>query len=262
MREAVVEAKAFAVEVAKHRDGGLGVSSTLDGLDAYIGSLYGPRFAVCGGRPGTYKTTYAWQICTSAAKRGNPVAFISLETGAWELALKALARELKIPFHKLFRGEPGAVTKLQRADTGQIEGWPVWFDDSSKTLAEVRARIAQFQYAHSIRLAVVDYIQLLKTPSRNRFEELGEISRTLKLLAMELSIPVLALAQLNRECEREKRRPKLSDLRECGNIEQDADLVVLLHREDDAEDNGKDKHETHCGQESTRPGKRRNSTIG
>jgi len=204
----VLEATMSAREVrAKARNDGfaVGVSTTLPGLDILLGGLYGPRLYVLGGRPGKYKSALAWQIALRAGIRGTPVGLCSLEMDDVELGERAYA------------------------NTKPEADWPIWVDDRSSSLAEIAGRIVEWRNVHGIELAVLDYLQLVRSQGRNRFDELAEVSRTLKQLAMELKMPILALSQVSREVEKEKRRPRLSDLRECGNIEQDADVVLFIH---------------------------------
>ena len=111
-----------------------------------------------------------------------------------------------------------------------MRGWPIRLDDKSTRLGEIVARIVEWKYRYDIQIACVDYMQLVQhEKSVNRFLELSEASRQFKLLAMRLNMPILVLSQLSRSVEKEKREPRLSDLRECGNIEQDADVVIFMH---------------------------------
>lgn len=124
-----------------------------------------------------------------------------------------------------------------------LRSWPIRIDDKSQRLAEIIARIIEWKHRFDIQIACIDHLQLIHhDKSSNRFLELSEASRQIKLLAMRLGIPILVLSQLSREVEREKRRPVLSDLRECGNVEQDADIVMFLHCEK-TNDQANDIHE-------------------
>lgn len=186
------------------------VSTTIPSLDEVLGGLSGPRMYVVGARPSVGKSLLAGQIAANAAVRGyRAIGFISLEMSCGQLMSRMI----------LYLG-PGP-----DALDGQI-----YFDDKVSDLGDITARIRQWRCKHEIDLAIVDYLQIVRAPQyRARYEEVGAVSRELKRTAMELKIPILALAQLSREHERLGRRPTLADLRECGNIEQDADVVMLMH---------------------------------
>lgn len=238
-------AQADAEAAAQRRQDGsiLGISTTLPRLNGWTGGLHGPRMVVLGGRPGTYKSALAWQILMRAASKGKPVGIISLEMGASELASRAIAHELKVNGHDFASGYPPTVREARAKMTDAMREWPIRIDDRSHRMGEIIARIVEWKYRYDIQLACVDYLQLIHhDKATNRFLELSEISRQFKLLAMRLGIPMLVLAQLSREVEKEKRRPQLSDIRECGNIEQDADMVMFMHLEKGT-DRFQDAHE-------------------
>ena len=219
----------------------LGVSTTVPYLNNFLGGLHGGRLYVLGGRPGRFKSVFASQICWQAARSGMPTGIISLEMSGAELATRAFAAEYDLDLGLLNCGDPEVSRDLQKRLDPRMFDWPVQIDDSSKTLAEVVARVHEWHHRHEVKLVVVDHLQLMKTGRNSRFEELSEISRTLKTTALELNTPILALSQLSREVERERRAPQLSDLRECGNIEQDADCVMFLHSKD-ADEHVHDKY--------------------
>jgi replicative DNA helicase len=161
----------------------------------------------------------------------------SLEMGKSEITMRLLSAEARIP---LTRIRTGTLTdddwnKLARR-MGEVAQAPMFIDDSPNlTMMEIRAKARRLKQRHDLRLVVVDYLQLMSSPKRveNRQQEVAEMSRSLKLLAKELGVPVVAISQLNRGAEqRSDKKPQLSDLRESGAIEQDADMVILLHRED------------------------------
>ena len=204
--DVVDAAEAWNLEVQSRKHGIMGVSTTLPTLDEYLGGLQGSRVYVLGGRPGRFKSVLAWQICLHAGRRGKPVGMCSLEMPRYELGQRAFAAEM-----------------------GNRE-WPIRVDDRSRTLPEISARLCEWRHRFAIELAVVDHIQLVRAANpRTRFEELAEVSRRMKDLAMELSMPVLLLSQVAREVAKERRAPRLEDLRECGNLEQDADCVMFIH---------------------------------
>ena len=206
-----------------------GISTTLPRLNNLTGGFRGPRMIILGGRPGTFKTAYAWQVVLQAARDGTPCGFISLEMSADELGERALANLLQIDGQQFSNGNKGVYLNAERACGPELRSLPVWIDDSTQDWNRIEARIVEWKYRHDIRLAVIDYLQIIRHPGK-RFEALSDISRRVKLLAKRLDMPVMVLSQLSRDIEKEHRRPLLSDLRECGNFEQDADLVIFLHR--------------------------------
>ncbi len=230
--EALDAAQADAEAAMKRRSSGevLGVSTTLPTLDRLTGGLHGGKMIVVGGRPGTYKSAFTWQMILRAASQGTAVGIVSLEMGASELGSRAIAHELKINGHAFAAGDQQAVHAVKEQLKPEIRDWPIRIDDKSSYLGEIVARIVEWKYRYDIQIACVDHLQLVQHEnSTNRFLELSEASRQFKLLAMRLNIPILVLSQLSRSVEKEKREPRLSDLRECGNIEQDADIVIFTH---------------------------------
>lgn len=189
-----------------------GVPSTIGGLDVITGGFGGPTLTVIGARTNVGKSIVAGQIAINAAVRHRrPVGIISLEMGAGQIMSRMLTY--------LYGDEPDLP-----------EDAPLYIDDTSRDLDAVLYRIREWHVMYGIELCIIDHIQIIHAPGfRQRYEQVGEISRALKALAMELNLPLLVLAQLSRAHVRDKRRPNLSDLRECGSIEQDADNVFLLH---------------------------------
>jgi replicative DNA helicase len=194
------------------------ISSTIPSLDQVLGGLSGPRLYVLGARPSVGKSLLAGQIAINAAVHGDrAIGFVSLEMSDGQLMARMLA----------YLGMKGSALgdKSPR----------MYFDCRTTDLGDITSRIRQWHHRHAIDLAIVDYVQLVRAPQygRARYEQLGAVSCELKRLAMEIKIPVLALAQLSREHEKAGRHPSLADLRESGNIEQDADVVLLLHPNED-----------------------------
>jgi replicative DNA helicase len=186
----------------------------------------------------THNSTLGMDFLRSASIQHNQAGVMfSLEMGKSEITMRLLSAEARIP---LTRIRTGTLTdddwnKLARR-MGEVAQAPMFIDDSPNlTMMEIRAKARRLKQRHDLRLVVVDYLQLMSSPKRveNRQQEVAEMSRSLKLLAKELGVPVVAISQLNRGAEqRSDKKPQLSDLRESGAIEQDADMVILLHRED------------------------------
>lgn len=209
-------------------------------LDQLTGGLHPGQMWIVAARPGIGKSTVALDLvrCASIEHR-HPSVFFSLEMNRRELMRRALSAEARIPLHHLAHGRmsPGQWNQV-RGVYERIATAPVELDDSPDlTMMRIRTKARRLAQRKGLRLAVVDYAQLMNSGASRRHEnrqtEVSAISRGLKLLAKELSIPVVVLAQLNRGPEqRADKRPMMSDLRESGALEQDADVVLLLHRED------------------------------
>jgi replicative DNA helicase len=253
------EATRMAVQLAEkalNTGGGLsGISTGLDGINSRTGGLHHSDLIILAGRPGMGKTALATNIAYNAAARyvrdledgivaeksaGAPVAFFSLEMSADQLATRILAEASGISGESLRMGKISQTDfrNLARA-AAELEGLPLYIDDTAGlTIAALRTRARRLKRQRGIGLIVVDYLQLLQGTGKsggdqNRVQEISEISRGLKTLAKELNVPVIALSQLSRAVEqREDKRPQLSDLRESGSIEQDADMVWFVFREE------------------------------
>ncbi|MFL6754167.1 MAG: replicative DNA helicase [Sphingomicrobium sp.] len=253
--EATKEALRVA-EAALNSGGGLsGITTGLADLNARMGGLHRSDLIILAGRPGMGKTSLATNIAFSAATRflqdqadgidpvrsaGAPVAFFSLEMSADQLATRILAEQSEVTGEQIRSGkiQTQEFKKLARA-AAELTSLPLYIDDTpALTIAALRARARRLKRQKGISMVIVDYLQLLQGTGRggsgeNRVQEISEISRGLKQLAKELHVPVLALSQLSRAVEqREDKRPQLSDLRESGSIEQDADIVLFVYRED------------------------------
>jgi replicative DNA helicase len=201
---------------------------------------------VLAARPSMGKTSLALNFAESAAlpRRGTgvPVLVFSLEMGAAQLALRMLCARARVNMKLLRDGllsKNGAEQQnlVQAAD--EFSKAPIFIDDSSHlTIMELRAKARRLSARHPLGMIIVDYLQLIAPtdPQTPREQQVAEISRGLKGLAKELDVPVLVLSQLNRSAEKENRTPKLSDLRESGSIEQDADVVLMLARPKDADE--------------------------
>ncbi len=253
------EATRLAVQIAEkalNTGGGLsGITTGLETVNAKTGGLHHSDLVILAGRPGMGKTALATNFAFNAARRyvqdvedgiaaeksaGAAVAFFSLEMSADQLATRILAESSGISGENLRMGKISQADfrNLARA-AAELENLPLFIDDTpGLTIAALRTRARRLKRQRGIGLIVVDYLQLLQGTGKgggeqNRVQEISEISRGLKTLAKELHVPVLALSQLSRQVEqREDKRPQLSDLRESGSIEQDADIVLFVYREE------------------------------
>lgn len=238
-------------EIAYKADGQLsGLTTGLTALDKSISGLHHSDLLIIAGRPAMGKTTLATNIAFNAANailsgRANPqykgaVAFFSLEMSAPQLATRILASQSKIPATSMREGSITDEEMMKMAQySGAIGRVPLFIDDTpGMSVPMIRTRARRLaRKCGGIALIVIDYLQLMMSPggkhNDNRVQELSEITRGLKMLAKELDVPVVALSQLSRSVEtRDDKRPQLSDLRESGSIEQDADIVMFTYREE------------------------------
>ena len=233
-------------EAASRTRGGLsGVSTGLTDLNRLLGGLQRSDLIILAGRPGMGKTALATNIAFHAAtttrsqEKPQHVAFFSLEMSAEQLAIRILAERTGIDSDRIRRGQlEGADFSALVKASGEIEQAPMFIDDTpALSVSQVSSRARRLKRTHNLGLIVVDYLQLLQAPLGqrvdNRVQEISAISRGLKSIAKELNVPVLALSQLSRAVEqREDKRPNLADLRESGSIEQDADVVMFVFREE------------------------------
>jgi replicative DNA helicase len=227
-----------------------GVSTGLKDLDGLTLGLQKNNMIVLAARPSMGKTSLALNIADSVALpkegEGSPTIIFSLEMGHQDLGMRLLCARSRVSMGRLQDGFCSAEEKQLLASSAiELKKAPIVIDDSSNlTIMELRAkarRIAsrvQNHLGRPVGLIIVDYLQLLAgtNPSVGREQQISEISRGIKALAKELEVPVVVLSQLNRDMEKEKRKPRLSDLRESGSIEQDADVVLLLSKPKDSED--------------------------
>jgi replicative DNA helicase len=243
-------------EAALNRGGGLtGITTGFTGLNSRIGGLQRSDLIVVAGRPGMGKTALATNMAFAAAERflqdqadgiepnraaGGPVAIFSLEMSAEQLVTRVLSEQSQVTAEQIRTGNLGRQEFASFARTAdRLHSLPFYIDDTpGLTIAALRARARRLKRQKGIGLVVVDYLQLLQGSGKgssgdNRVQEISEISRGLKQLAKELDVPVIGVSQLSRAVEqREDKRPQLSDLRESGSIEQDADIVLFVYREE------------------------------
>ncbi|MHB1004635.1 MAG: replicative DNA helicase [Chloroflexota bacterium] len=221
----------------EHKGEVMGVPSGFRDLDQMTGGLHASDLVIVAGRPAVGKTSFVLTIAHNAAVKFQvPVAIFSLEMSVEQLVQRLLCSEAAVDAHRLRSGfiDEFEWHRISHA-FGVLSEAPIYIDDTANiTTLELRAKARRMKVEHNIQLLIIDYLQLMQGRGlENRVQEVTEISRGLKILARELDIPVIALSQLSRAVEsRQDHRPVLSDLRESGSIEQDADIVMFLHREE------------------------------
>ncbi|MEO9515372.1 MAG: replicative DNA helicase [Paracoccaceae bacterium] len=252
--QSFLKAVTDAVNVANaayQREGGLaGISTGLMDMDKKLGGLHPSDLLILAGRPSMGKTSLATNIAFNIAKafkkgvkpdgsegaiEGGVVGFYSLEMSAEQLAARILSEAAEIPSENIRRGDMTETEFRRFVDAAKaLEACPLYIDDTPAIpIAQLAARARRLKRTHGLDVLIVDYLQLVRGVAENRVQEIGEISMGLKAIAKELNIPVIALSQLSRQVEnREDKRPQLSDLRESGSIEQDADVVMFVFREE------------------------------
>ncbi len=245
-----------AVNVANaayQRDGGLsGLSTGLTDMDKKLGGLHRSDLLILAGRPSMGKTSLATNIAFNIAKsyrrgklqdgsegavNGGVVGFFSLEMSAEQLAARILSEASEVPSEQIRRGDLTEGEFRRFVDAAKaLEACPLFIDDTpALAISQLAARARRLKRTHGLDVLIVDYLQLVRpaTAKDSRVNEVSEITQGLKAIAKELDIPVVALSQLSRQVEnREDKRPQLSDLRESGSIEQDADVVMFVFREE------------------------------
>ena len=254
--QSFLKAVTDAVNVANaayQRDGGLsGVSTGLIDMDKKLGGLHPSDLLILAGRPSMGKTSLATNIAFNVAKAyrrgtlhdgtegavdGGVVGFYSLEMSAEQLAARILSEAAEIPSHQIRSGDMTETEFRRFVDAAKaLEACPLYIDDTpALPISQLAARARRLKRAHGLDVLIIDYLQLVRGTGKgeNRVNEISEITMGLKAIAKELNIPVIALSQLSRQVEnREDKRPQLSDLRESGSIEQDADVVMFVFREE------------------------------
>lgn len=233
-----IEAAINEIESAQKRGGDMvGVPTGFIELDDLTHGFHPGQLIIVAARPAVGKSTIALDFARHAAVKANkPTIFFSLEMGRAEIAMRLLSAESNIYLQNMRKGTIGDNEWARLAQVrGQINDAPLYIDDSPNlTLVEIRAKCRRLAQRVGLKMVVIDYIQLMTSGKKveSRQQEVSEFSRALKLLAKELQVPVIALSQLNRQAEQTKdKKPEISHLRESGSLEQDADVVILLHRE-------------------------------
>lgn len=249
--KAVTDAVNMA-NAAYQRDGGLaGISTGLVDLDKKLGGLHPSDLLILAGRPSMGKTSLATNIAFNVAKayrrgrlpdgsegavEGGVVGFFSLEMSAEQLAARILSEAAEVPSEQIRRGDMTEAEFRRFVEAAKaLESCPLYIDDTpALPISQVAARARRLKRTHGLDVLMVDYLQLLRGSSKeNRVQEVSEITQGLKAIAKELAVPVIALSQLSRAVEnREDKRPQLADLRESGSIEQDADAVMFIYRDE------------------------------
>lgn len=213
-----------------------GVSTGFNRLDELTSGLQPSDLIVIAGRPSMGKTAFCLNVAQNAAEAGNPVVIFSLEMSKEQLMQRLLAARAKVDLYRLRSGKlkDEDWNKLTTA-IGILHESPIFIDDTpAQSVLEIKAKARRLARQDGIKLVIVDYLQLMRGrhDANNREQEISDISRSLKAMAKELNVPVIALSQLSRMPERrEEKRPQLADLRESGAIEQDADVVAFVYRE-------------------------------
>ena len=214
-----------------------GIESGFFELDDMMNGLQNGEMIIVAARPSMGKTAFAMNVMEHiAADSRLPCAVFSLEMSKQQLAQRMLCSRGQIDAHKLRKGLLQSHEYAHLANVvGELAKAPMWVDDSAGlTIMELRAKARRLKLQHDIKCIMIDYMQLMDNPGvESRQQQISEISRGIKAVARELKVPVICLSQLNRASEgRDGHRPRMSDLRESGSIEQDADVIMLLHRED------------------------------
>ena len=244
--------------------GGVGIPTGWHSLDALTCGLHRGDLFILAGRPSMGKSVVGMQVAHFAASKGTTAAFISLEMSKESLIQRTIAAVARLDSHKMRAGMLSALERDQaRWAANQIQDLPLWIDDTrARTSPAVTNALRKLQVKGDVGLLIVDHLQLMRSTSRHdkRNYELAEIIGDLKHLAADSKLCVMVLSQLNRECEIDNRRPQLSDLRDCGDIEQDADTVMFVHRPERYAKN-RDRSDLH-GVAEFLVAKQRNGPIG
>ncbi len=218
-----------------------GIPSGFKDLDKITDGFQGADLITLAARPGMGKSAFAMAIAQNASSQGFPIGVVSIEMNKHQIGIRTMASLSQVEMWRLRKGildKEGFNSVINAVSL--MANLPIYFSFSSWSIEDMRKVITQMVRLQGVKMVIVDYLQLIRNPERkNREREIGEISTTLKCLAKTFNIPIIALAQLNRQVEqRENKRPKLSDLRDSGQIEQDSDAVIFLYRENVSEHKG------------------------
>lgn len=239
LKDVLVESFAKLEELYNQKGRLSGISSGFSDLDLKTSGLHNSDLIIVAARPAMGKSAFAINIATNVAiQSSKPVAIFNLEMSKEQVGNRILCCEAMVDSNKIRTGQIEDDDWVKLASTlGRLSETPIYIDDTAGiSIMEIRAKCRKLKLERDIGLVVIDYLQLIQgsgTKNSSREQEISEISRSLKILAKELDIPVIALSQLSRSVEkRDDKRPMLSDLRESGAIEQDADIVIFLYRDD------------------------------
>lgn len=213
-------------------DGG-GLLSGFSELDEQMGGLGSGELVVVAGGPSDGKTAIAGNILANQARQKIPVAFFSMEMPGEQIAARLASEQSGIPLKRARKGLDQEDYDRYATAMKQVSAWPMWLcDESGMTIAQIRSRCRRFKSEHQIRMAVLDFLQLIEPGIRaeTRNHAVGHIAKQAKAMAMELQIPVIVLSQLSRDYKKQNRRPTLHDLRESGDVEAAADKILFLYR--------------------------------
>jgi replicative DNA helicase len=224
------------LERIHERTGLVGLSTGFRDLDELLQGLQRANLIVVAARPGIGKSSLVTNIARNVAVAGGTVALFSLEMSRVEIGMRLLCSEARVQWHKVRAGMVAADDWGRIVEAAEIlDPAPLFIVDTGNvTIVDIRAKARRMKSQHDLDLIIVDYLQLMSSHQRvdNRQQEVAEISRSLKLLAKELDVPIIAVSQLNRDPERRTdKKPQLADLRESGAIEQDSDVVMFIHRD-------------------------------
>ena len=239
LRDLVDEAMTDLERIQNRESAFAGVPTGFRDVDSLLSGMQAGNLIVIAARPGVGKSSFVTNVARNVAvDAGLPVAMFSLEMSRWEIGMRLLCGEARVPWDSIRNKRVGAEDWSRIAQAADsLHDSPLFIVDSGNvTLVDIRAKARRLSARRAgLGMIIVDYLQLMSHTRRvdNRQQEIAEISRGLKMLAKELEIPVVAVSQLNRDPERRQdKRPQLSDLRESGAIEQDADVVMFIHRDD------------------------------
>lgn len=230
--ECIESAKVRMHTAAQRRASGgtIGVPTGIPALDRFVCGFGDGQVWVIAARPGTGKSAFLAQMAAHAATRGLPGLIVSLEMGGDEIAIRSIARFAQLDVGELFRGYRETVTSCI-ATANQLANLPLWIDTNTRTLDGIIARIQAMKARHGIKWAAIDHIGLIAQRGNiSRNDHIGQITGAMKHLSLTTGLPIILISQMSRAAEKEDRKPMLSDLRDSGNVEQDADGVIFMHR--------------------------------
>ena len=248
IKDVLVESFAKLEELYNQKGKTSGKTTGFTDLDLRTSGLHNSDLIIVAARPAMGKSAFAINIATNLALSGTPVAIFNLEMSKEQVGNRILCSEAMVDSNKIRTGQVEDEDWMKLASTlGRLSEAPIYIDDTAGiSIMEIRAKCRKLKLEKDIGLVVIDYLQLIQGSGKrnsSREQEISEISRSLKILAKELDIPVIALSQLSRGVEkRDDKRPMLSDLRESGAIEQDADIVMFLYRDDYYNDDSEKKN--------------------